>query len=124
MTKTLRFIGMVLMAVLIGAGFTACSDDDDDSVTSAIVGKWYWTGEDNGTYVVFKSNGSGYEYDNKEDETYVFCWKMTDNILFISWGEEADWDDADSWNVVISGNKMTWTDIDEGYVDGLFTKAD
>jgi len=122
MTKTFRFIGMVLMAVLVSVSFAACSDDDDDSATSAIIGKWYWDGE-NGEYLVFKSNGSGYEYDNEDGDTYDFYWKMTDSVLFISWDEEADWDDADSWNVVISGNKMTWTDIDEGYVDGSFTKA-
>jgi len=30
MTKTFRFIGMVLMAVLVSIGFTACSSDDDN----------------------------------------------------------------------------------------------
>jgi len=31
MTKTFRFIGMVLMAVLVSVSFAACSDDDDDN---------------------------------------------------------------------------------------------
>jgi len=43
MTKTFRFIGMALMAVLIGASLAACSSDDDDfSSKYPFVGKTYY----------------------------------------------------------------------------------
>jgi len=41
MTKTFRFIGMVLMAVLVSVSFAACSDEDDNSgAIDNYVGTW------------------------------------------------------------------------------------
>ena len=35
--KTLRFIGMAIVAIIMSVNFVACSDDDDDN---PIVGTW------------------------------------------------------------------------------------
>ena len=35
--KTLRFIGMAIIAIIMSVNFAACSDDDDDN---PIVGTW------------------------------------------------------------------------------------
>lgn len=37
--KTLRFLGMTLLMVMLAANFTACSDDEDEP-NSPIVGTW------------------------------------------------------------------------------------
>lgn len=123
--KTLRFFGMALMTILLSVSFTACSSDDDDNGSnSAIVGKWSWDGEED-DYFIFKSNGTGYNYwyDDDENEwtTDNFSYKLQDEVLTIVWdGDEAD---KDTYKCTINSNKMTWYDIDEGYVDGAFTKV-
>lgn len=49
--KTLRFIGMALLAVVLCVNFAACSDDDEDSLPSSIAGT-EWTGTDPYDYVI------------------------------------------------------------------------
>ena len=36
--KTLRFIGMAIVAIIMSVNFVACSDDDDDIDVSLLVG--------------------------------------------------------------------------------------
>lgn len=40
--KTLRFIGMALVAIIMSVNFVACGDDDDDKSGDAanFIGKW------------------------------------------------------------------------------------
>lgn len=38
--KTLRFFGMMLMAVVLSFGMSACGSDDDGGGSSSIVGEW------------------------------------------------------------------------------------
>jgi len=113
MTKTFRFLGMVLMAVLIGAGLTACSDDDDVSA-SDIVGKWYMEGEDD-YYIVFSSDGTGYEY--SEGSTGRFEYSLSGSTLHIVWHDGSD--DVVDLSVKISGDKMTCRNLTDD--TGWFT---
>lgn len=42
--RTLRFIGMAIVAVIMSVNFAACSDDDEEEstpTTENIVGQWY-----------------------------------------------------------------------------------
>lgn len=41
--KTLNIIGVLLMAIIISIGFTACSGDDDEPQQANIVGHWSGT---------------------------------------------------------------------------------
>lgn len=63
MRKTFRFIGMVLLTVLMCVGFTACSSDDDDDAngSSSIVGTWKYIDsyEDEMLTMTFNSNKTG-----------------------------------------------------------------
>ena len=45
--KTLRFIGMAVIAVIMSVNFMACSDDDDedDKQSNTIIGTWEVTGD-------------------------------------------------------------------------------
>lgn len=49
--KTLRFIGMALLAIVLCVNFSACSDDDEDSLPSSIAGT-EWTGNDPYGYII------------------------------------------------------------------------
>ena len=48
--KTLRLIGMAIVAVIMSVNFTACSDDDDEgegkSLSEKLVGHWVLTYEE------------------------------------------------------------------------------
>lgn len=52
--KTKFFFGMLLMAFLAVAGLTACSDDDNDNLTSIAGTEWY------GSHVVSTYGGNTY----------------------------------------------------------------
>lgn len=41
--KTLNIIGVLLMAIIISIGFTACSGDDDEPQQANVVGHWSGT---------------------------------------------------------------------------------
>ena len=74
--KTLRFIGMAIIAVIMSVNFTACSSDDDEEneSNSPLVGTWIMTksikdghiripgqnGFDSGLGLVFSANGTFY----------------------------------------------------------------
>ena len=38
--KTLRLIGMAIVAIVMSVNFTACSDDDDDIDIAQLEGTW------------------------------------------------------------------------------------
>ena len=41
--KTLRFIGMAIVAVIMCVNFAACSDDDEEEANATIEGTWKYT---------------------------------------------------------------------------------
>ena len=81
--KTLRFIGMTLLMVVLCLNFTACGDDDDDDPSNPLVG--VWQNDDEGEHLrwTFRNDGSGEEH------------------LFY------DDDDTDKYTININGNTMT-----------------
>ena len=89
--KTLRFIGMAIIAVIMSVNFVACSSDDDDEnkSDSPLVGTWIMTksikdgrtripgqnGFDGGLGLVFSANGTFYklvENEKAEDGKYSY----------------------------------------------------
>lgn len=75
MKKTFRWLGLAMVAVLLGIGATACSDDDDNDKNpadftehdSALVGSWVKTETGNGwsdtETITFNSDGTYSETD-------------------------------------------------------------
>ena len=58
--KTLRFIGMAIVAIIMSVNFAACSDDDEDD-NNPLIGTWI-NSEGNTTMTwIFKANGTGVE---------------------------------------------------------------
>ena len=89
--KTLRFIGMAIIAVIMSVNFVACSSDDADEneSNSSLVGTWIMTksikdgrtripgqnGFDGGLGLVFSANGTFYnlvENEKAEDGKYSY----------------------------------------------------
>ena len=89
--KTLRFIGMAIIAVIMSVNFAACCSDDDEEnkSNSLLVGTWIMTksikdghtripgqnGFDSGLGLVFSANGTFYnlvENEKAEDGKYSY----------------------------------------------------
>ena len=135
--KTLRFLGMTLLMVMLAANFTACSDDDDEDKTvieqANLIGKWKSTWEkihkvENGKEVVtsdeaytnglweFKSDGTCIESYVDGGHTETSRWSLKDNKLTISY--------SDGYSDVLTINELTanklvlafedWDTMDDG----------
>ena len=68
--KTLRFIGMAIVAIIMSVNFVACSDDDDDN---PIVGTWR-SEVDNYGYsdsYTFNADGSGIWQEFKDNDIKI-----------------------------------------------------
>ena len=99
--KTFRLIGMVLITILMGAGFVACSEDDDAptndpaALSKSLVGKWTADGYD-GFMVIKRNDSTGPFIHLYEDEvnyetgkvSYVLGYEIRNNILHISYQSE------------------------------------
>lgn len=101
--KTLRLIGMAIVAIVMSVNFAACGDDDDDVNTADLIGLWEGVSSDsvekeNGQIVDtdtedlsdlrmrFNSDGTlvGYEKVNGVwiEEDYVATWTYKDGKLY------------------------------------------
>lgn len=108
--KTLRIIGMAVIAVIMSVNFAACGDDDDDFDTADLIGLWEGVSSDsvekeNGQIVDtdtddlsdvrmrFNSDGTlvGYEKVNGVwiEEDYVSTWIYKDGKLYAT-SEDAE----------------------------------
>lgn len=111
--KTLRFIGMAIVAIIMSVNFAACSDDDDDN---PIIGTWRSEVDSYGysDSFTFNTDGSGiwqeYRNNNQTDsdtfkysidgdkvtfawtdgETYTSTFSISDNRLTIKDGEDSE----------------------------------
>ena len=109
--KTLRFIGMALVAIIMSVNFVACGDDDDDN---PIVGTWR-SEVDNYGYsdsFTFNTDGSGIWQEFKGD-------KQTDSDSF-KYSVDGDkitftWTDGEIYTSTfsISGNRLTIKDNED-----------
>ena len=107
--KTLRLIGLLIMAVMASINFTACGDDDDDDPSNPIVG--VWQNDDEGEHLrwTFNADGSGSEYLYYDDDSESFTYQFTytyhreTNVIEINYSDG----DTDRYNVTINGNTLT-----------------
>lgn len=94
--KTLRFLGMSLLMVMLAVNFTACSDDDESTVETSqdLIGRWTliwtkgweldsdgfkdtWNEADDGEDLIFKADGTGQMETSYAD--YPFNWSFKNN---------------------------------------------
>lgn len=108
--KTLRFIGMAIVAIIMSVNFAACSDDDDDIDVAELLGLWepihaegYWT-EDDGTRTPFDRDINAAS--NDEDYTRIeFLGEGIYKAYYYYNGWQTE-DAEDNLTYQISGNKI------------------
>lgn len=98
--KTLRFLGMTLLMVMLAVNFTACSDDEDEP-NSPIVGTWVGgeVGYNFEETLIFNNNGTG-QWD--EDS---FNYTTNSNKVVIDYGDG----NPENWTYSISSNTLNMT---------------
>ncbi|HJD94380.1 MAG TPA: hypothetical protein K8W07_05350 [Bacteroides togonis] len=98
--KTLRFLGMTLLMVMLAVNFTACSDGEDEP-NSPLVGTWVGgeVGFDFEETLTFNNNGTG-QWD--EDS---FNYTTNFNKVVIDYGDG----DPEIWTYSISTNTLNMT---------------
>ena len=84
--KKIHSVIALLLIMVCSINFTACSSDDEEGVSSSIIGKWAFTDDDAG--FIFKENGE-----------------------MISW--EEDWEELEA-NYRVNGNKLICTYQEDG----------
>ena len=94
--KTLRFIGMAIVAIIMSVNFVACSDDDDDN---PIVGTWR-SEVDNYGWQEFK--------DNKQTDSESFKYSVDGDKITFTWTDEVY-----TSTFSISGNRLTIKDNED-----------
>lgn len=115
--RTLRLIGMAIVAVIMCVNFTACSDDDDEEQGgNAVVGTWsteiYTDGDYYTTLITYNADGSctskEYKQNNPNDvETDKGKYQVDGNKLSIWWKSEKEFDEPWTCTFTISGKRMT-----------------
>ena len=93
--KTLRFLGMTLLMVMLAVNFTACSDDEDEPTVGTsqdLIGRWTltwtkgwefdsdgfkdtWDEADDGEDLIFKADGTG-RMESQYGSEYPFNWSF------------------------------------------------
>lgn len=115
--RTLRFIGMAIVAVIMSVNFAACSDDDDEdnNGNNPLVGTWIDSyGE--GDYFIWKFNvdGTGIEQEYyhgglESPVSFTYTYDAKTTVLTVTYKEDGDLvpTDIDTYYVTFSGNTMT-----------------
>lgn len=144
-TKIYNLMAMFFLASL-SFGFTACSDDDENSGSAEdFVGTWgltevyereVWNGEEEVTsasgtpeeiynqkggytYVTFNADGNGgfYSTDGVTPKETFEKWKYVDNKIYFSYHNDKFSEEA--YTVSFSGNTMTWV-FEESDEEGTY----
>ena len=125
--RTLRFLGMTLLMVMLAVNFTACSDDEEEQTIidqANLIGKWQSTWEkihkvENGKEVV--TSDEAYTNGLREFKADGTCtegsrWSLNGNKLTISYD--------DGYSDVLTINELTanklvlafedWDNTDDG----------
>ncbi len=123
--KTLRYIGMALLAVVLCVNFAACSDDDEDDVQTLSGTTWKIVSSDDedmegtsGATVAFKTDGT-VKFNPDAGWNYA-RWTLNGNTLKIVLGEQ-NADDYIEGQISVNGNMATyryhWADCDGEWED-------
>lgn len=128
--KTLKSIGMTLLAVVFCINITSCSDDDNENNKGALAGT---------TWKIISISNNTEDYDDMLNMTTTFNtdgtvtfrpnpgwgytrWTLNGNILRIIVGER-NADDYMEGTLSINGNSATW-DFYWADVDGEWNEKD
>ena len=117
--KTLRFIGMAIVAIIMSVNFVACSDDDDEITSDNLVGRWVMIHQQG--YEKYDDNEAGSEL--HEVYSFTYTYDINSSILTINYGESDDHgeitEDIDKYTISINGDVMTTKDETENQLNWL-----
>ena len=127
--KTLRFIGMTLLMVMLTVNFTACSDDDDDNELSLpvdntlelLIGTWEGTGEVAGRLFKFNEDYTySYDYSNEtENGTFEY---FPNRYMFVTYYTTTNWGEENTIYTVVKITKEELYLNDNGHSDIVIYK--
>lgn len=111
----LQSLVTVALCVIMAIAFTSCSDDDEDELTSIIVGAWVQDG-DNDIFVV-NANGTGVGYEDLTDyqnnrEGYKFNWSYKDGWVYVTIDFYGETQIEKMRAKSVSQNKIVWQRYD------------
>ncbi|MBO4905820.1 MAG: hypothetical protein J5486_02140 [Bacteroidaceae bacterium] len=119
--KHFKFLSLLFVALVATTAFFACGDDDDDSTggNSGLIGAWI--DSDQREILVLQSGGKGYWASVRHlDDAEEFTWSTSGDILTLKYAAE-DYgysyaeEEIDRYRYVLSGDKLTLSDVDGGY---------
>ncbi|WP_174647215.1 hypothetical protein [Bacteroides sp. Marseille-P8574] len=113
--KTLRLIGMAIVAVIMSVNFAACSDDDDEdnNGNNPLVGTWIDSyGED--YYFIWKFNADGtgmnqeyYHGDLEYPVSFTYTYDAKTTVLTVTYKDDVSLiPEVDTYYVTFNGNTM------------------
>lgn len=126
--KTLRMIGLAVIAILMSVNFISCKDDDE-SDNNSIVGTWVYSGKTWEDSWTFKKDGSfteaSLDLDEPEDSwwgagTYTYNESSSELVLTYKTetydGETTPYDEVSRYHAVVNSGKLYVYSLDEvGY---------
>lgn len=116
--KKLKLLLMMFIAAVGVCNFVSCDKDDDKGGASSIVGTWEDRDEDGYDRYTFSSDGSYTwvveEYDKSGGADTEYGTYTYDGKILTLHNSTYGW--TDQFDVIISGNKMTWHVEGETYV--------
>lgn len=122
--KQIKYLAFLMLALTFALGFTACGDDDDDDTPSdsqSIVGKWKCTHDaygdlfDGPYYIIFKSDGTGYDYFDGGEEggrIWRFEYVATSTVLTLYYEDDST-PDVLTYSMTSNGKKLTIIGMDD-----------
>ena len=127
--RTLRFLGMTLLMVMLAVNFTACSDDDDDNELSLpvdntlelLIGTWEGTGEVAGRLFKFNEDYTySYDYSNEtENGTFEY---FPNRYMFVTYYTTTNWGEENTIYTVVKITKEELYLNDNGHSDIVIYK--
>lgn len=91
--KTLRLIGMAILAVVLSVNFAACSDDDEETANDelfSIITSTAWEQDGDNDIFVVSSDGTGFIYGSPElwrsntKTGFAFTWSYANDIVTVN----------------------------------------
>lgn len=129
--KTIRFIGMAILAIVISVSFIACSNDDNDETEKdnfvSIITNGAWSQDGDNDIISISKDGTGFMFEdsgfyNSNTKTgYSFSWVYSNNTITIkttgyyeNGNKTESYYDTDKWIVTsYSNSKIVLTNAED-----------
>lgn len=129
--KTLKFIGMAILAVIMSISFVACSSDDNDENEKdhfvSIITNGAWSQDGDNDIISISKDGTGFMFENSTSYNsntktgYSFSWVYSNNTITIkttgyyeNGNKTESYSDTDKWIVTsYSKSKIVLTNADD-----------